>query len=245
MVTAIRKGFTLVELLIVITILVILGIFVILLINPAEILAKSRDSQRISDLATMKGAMQLFLTDPGVNLTTLMTTECLLSTDTPPIPESEDAKRIKINVSLKEQPDTNGTPMTNKYSGVFGDAGDANRKKNDGNGWVPVNLTQVQSGAPLEMYPSDPSADLSAADANSNTDILDGFYYRFGCWSNGGKFEYEFDAGLESSAYGPLASGGGKGGSDGGNANGATKATSRYEAGNNLTILPATTSVDD
>ena len=245
MVTAIRKGFTLVELLIVITILVILGIFVILLINPAEILAKSRDSQRISDLATMKGAMQLFLTDPGVNLTTLMTTECLLSADTPPIPESEDAKRIKINVSLKEQPDTNGTPMTNKYSGSFGDANDSNRKKNDGNGWVPVNLTQVQSGAPLEMYPSDPSADLSAADANPNTDILDGFYYRFGCWSNGGKFEYEFDAGLESSAYGPLASGGGKGGSDGGNANGATKATSRYEVGNNLTILPATTSVDD
>ncbi|HLC99885.1 MAG TPA: type II secretion system protein, partial [Patescibacteria group bacterium] len=58
-----RKGFTLVELLIVITILVVLGIFVILLINPAEILSKSRDSQRISDLATVKGAMQLFLTD--------------------------------------------------------------------------------------------------------------------------------------------------------------------------------------
>src|SRR3989337_4252217 len=131
MVTAIRKGFTLVELLIVITILVILGIFVILLINPAEILAKSRDSQRISDLATMKGAMQLFLTDPGVNLTTLMTAECL-SGGSPTIPETDTGNRVKINVSLKEQPDTNGTPMTNQYSGSFGDANDSNSKKNDG-----------------------------------------------------------------------------------------------------------------
>jgi len=248
MVTAIRKGFTLVELLIVITILVILGIFVVLLINPAEILAKSRDSQRISDLATMKGAMQLFLTDPGVNLTTLMTNECLSSAATPPIPETDTGNRVKINVSLKEQPDTNGTPMTNKYVGAFGDTNDTARKKNDGSGWVPVNLTQVQSGAPLEMYPADPSADLSAEDTNANTDIAKGFYYRFGCWSNGGKFEYEFDAGLESAAYGPLASGGGKGGSDGGNANATASPTTgnnRYEVGNNLTILPATASLDD
>src|SRR3989344_4327362 len=57
------KGFTLIELIIVITILVILGIVVVMLIDPAEILAQSRDSQRISDLATIKGAVQLVLSN--------------------------------------------------------------------------------------------------------------------------------------------------------------------------------------
>ena len=61
MLKSIQKGFTLIELIIVITILVLLGVVVIVLIDPAEILAQSRDSQRISDLASLKGATQLVL----------------------------------------------------------------------------------------------------------------------------------------------------------------------------------------
>ena len=61
MLKSIQKGFTLIELIIVITILVLLGVVVIVLIDPAEILAQFRDSQCISDLASMKGATQLVL----------------------------------------------------------------------------------------------------------------------------------------------------------------------------------------
>ncbi|MBI1755394.1 prepilin-type N-terminal cleavage/methylation domain-containing protein, partial [Candidatus Azambacteria bacterium] len=56
-----RRGFTLLELLIVITILAILTLVVILFINPVEILKKSRDVQRMSDLRTMKTAIALYL----------------------------------------------------------------------------------------------------------------------------------------------------------------------------------------
>lgn len=56
-------GFTLLELLIVIGILAILSTTMIMVINPAEMLRRARDSQRISDLNTLKSAIALYLTD--------------------------------------------------------------------------------------------------------------------------------------------------------------------------------------
>ena len=57
-----EKGFTLLELLIVVGIIAILSVALILVLNPAETLKKSRDAQRISDLATMKTALGLYVT---------------------------------------------------------------------------------------------------------------------------------------------------------------------------------------
>lgn len=58
-----RGGFTLIELLIVIAIIAILAIIVIVAINPAQMLAKSRDSQRLSDTTSIATAVNLYLAD--------------------------------------------------------------------------------------------------------------------------------------------------------------------------------------
>ena len=58
-----KKGFTLLELLIVIGILAILSTTVVLVINPAQLLKKARDSQRISDLSTLKTAIAYYITE--------------------------------------------------------------------------------------------------------------------------------------------------------------------------------------
>ena len=58
-----KKGFTLLELLIVIGILSILSTTVVLVINPAQLLKKARDSRRISDLNTMKTAIAYYITE--------------------------------------------------------------------------------------------------------------------------------------------------------------------------------------
>jgi len=58
-----QKGFTLVELLIVIAILAILSVALVLTLNPAELLKQSRDTRRISDLGTLNSAISLFLAD--------------------------------------------------------------------------------------------------------------------------------------------------------------------------------------
>ena len=56
-----KKGFTLIELIIVIGILAILATVVVLVLNPAQLLAQARDSQRMSDLSSVKNAIALYL----------------------------------------------------------------------------------------------------------------------------------------------------------------------------------------
>lgn len=64
-----KRGFTLIELLIVIGILAILATAVILVLNPAQLLAQARDSQRISDLGSVKSAIGLYLATATSTLT--------------------------------------------------------------------------------------------------------------------------------------------------------------------------------
>ena len=56
-----KKGFTLVELLIVIGILAVLSTATVLILNPAEILKETRDSQRLNDMASISSAISLYL----------------------------------------------------------------------------------------------------------------------------------------------------------------------------------------
>ena len=64
-----NKGFTLIELLVVVAIIAILALVVLLALNPVEMARKSRDSRRLSDVATIRKAIDLALAD-GETLTT-------------------------------------------------------------------------------------------------------------------------------------------------------------------------------
>jgi len=82
-----KKGFTLIELVIVISILAILATVVVLVLNPAELLAQARDSQRMSDLSSIKSAIALYLataTSPTVETgPTCTATGCGASPNSP------------------------------------------------------------------------------------------------------------------------------------------------------------------
>lgn len=56
-------GFTLIELLVVIAIIGILAAVVVIVINPAELMKKGRDSNRKSDLATLVRGIDLYMAD--------------------------------------------------------------------------------------------------------------------------------------------------------------------------------------
>src|SRR5437868_6520397 len=58
-----RASFTLVELLIVIGIVAVLSVVVIVVLNPAELLKQSRDSNRLSDLQTLHTSLSIFQAD--------------------------------------------------------------------------------------------------------------------------------------------------------------------------------------
>lgn len=61
------KGFTLVELLVVIAIIAILATVVILIINPLELMRRSRDSTRLKDLDNLQQAINVSLQEGSMS----------------------------------------------------------------------------------------------------------------------------------------------------------------------------------
>ncbi len=138
-----KKGFTLIELLVVIAIIAILAVVVVLTLNPAQLLAQARDSNRVSDFATLKSGIALYQADVsstsmgsssviyaaygGANLPA---TSTFTSTSTPQGwgYNSTDATSVATNTSVS----VNGT------------------------GWLPIDFNAISSGAPFGSLPVDP-----------------------------------------------------------------------------------------
>lgn len=167
-----NKGFTLVELMIVIAILAILAAIVIFALNPAELFKRARDSQRMSDLRVLSSAISYYLADsPTPILDGDTNTKCvggagsvtIFSTATVPtaIPSS-------VNTF---------TAWTNTTSRDVGGAG-----------WVKINFNSTGS-APIGQLPFDPS--------NSGSGVL-GTMYTFACTTS---LNYEINTRLESTSY--------------------------------------------
>ena len=183
-----RKGFTLIELLVVIAIIAVLSVVVILTLNPAELLRQARDSNRISDLATMKSAISLFEAD--------VTT----------------SSQVAIGVygtlyTASAQATTTTSTYVGAAAGNWGflalSVATLNKSSSraiDGTGWIPVNFAAISSGSPIGNEPVDP--------ANDNVD-----YYVYSPSST----VFKFGAKVESSKYGSPTSGSNVTANDGGN----------------------------
>ncbi len=205
-----KKGFTLIELLIVIGILAILATTVVLVLNPAQILAESRDTQRISDMDTVKNALSLLLVST--------TTTDLLATPTSCYTHMMSLAALPTNGcggggAGATTPRFASTTVVLPGSGVIA----TTTRVVTGNGtnfagWIPVNFTQVSGGSPVSVLPVDPT----------NTGD---FYYAF---RNNSQNQYELDANLESNKYASSTSN--KESSDGGDR------PNIYEVGTNLAL---------
>lgn len=131
-----KKGFTLIELLVVMGILGILMAVTILVINPAEYLARSRDTQRINDLGAINSALGIFTANGG---TVSGTTDCRLSA----IAAVSTTATITCNGSH-----TTATLGTNAAARAV-----------DGTGWVNVAFNSAAyfpGGSPFAALPIDP-----------------------------------------------------------------------------------------
>lgn len=156
-----KKGFTLIELLIVIAIVAILSAVVVLTLNPAELLRQARDSNRISDMSTIKSALSLYLADAA----------------TPVLAEAPAATRCFVSTGATVTANCGG-----RHGGSTGSTSTTPLAV-DGTGWVGnslaagvgPNLTLISSGAPLSAWPTDPIANSPtyfysyAADTTANT----------------------------------------------------------------------------
>jgi prepilin-type N-terminal cleavage/methylation domain-containing protein len=166
-----NRAFTLLELLIVIGVLAILTAVVILVLNPTEMLQKSRDSRRLSELADLNRALQIASVQGIFNF----------------------GSQYTVYISI---PDPNANP-TSTCSGLglptlplgppvwsYQCSSPTNYRKVNSTGWVPVNFSSISIGSPLATLPVDPI----------NT-VAGGLYYTYtrGSWV--------LTAPLESPAY--------------------------------------------
>jgi prepilin-type N-terminal cleavage/methylation domain-containing protein len=131
------KGFTLIELLVVIGILGTLATAVVLVLNPAQLLAQARDSTRLSDLASLNQTLSLFQTD---QYNRSLGTSSVVYVSVP------DSSPTCLNLGLPTLPG----------GWSYGCAPASTLQKVDGTGWIPVPLNLISSGSPLSKLPIDP-----------------------------------------------------------------------------------------
>ena len=129
-----KKGFTLLELLIVIGILAILSTTLLLVINPAEMLRKARYSQRISDLNNLKSAISLYLTDVS----------------SPNIGNSTTVYTHFTSGAAVSTCESTHTTVSSSTSQVI-----------TGTGWIPINFASISGGSPISAEPIDPISSAS------------------------------------------------------------------------------------
>ena len=220
-----EAGFTLLELLIVVSIIAILSVALVLVLDPAETLRKSRDAQRMSDMSTIKTAIGLYTTStttPYLGSNTANT----LCKPTPAtawgsagaykiwysIPSSSAITDIALDASSL------ATPAAQSSATAY--------TLTDSTGWIPVNFDSLIGGSPISNLPIDPINAIGSLD--SGTAISSStLAYRYACSVT--PLAFEVDAVLESNTY--TTGNDNKLTKDGGNS------TVYYEVGTNLRIL--------
>ena len=224
-----KEGFTLLELLIVITIIAILSVALVFILNPAETLQKSRDTQRMADLSTLKTALGIYLTStssPQLDGTSgTANDKCVGGSGTATIFLSADTTSAG---SVTDASYPTGYAAFAQPSTV------AAASSVNGTGWLPVKLTSIVGGSPISSMPVDPvnkvgittSGDVSALSSVTNGALM----YRYACKKS--PLGFEVDARLESSAYGV-------GGSDDRASKDGGDNSKLFEVGTDLTILPS------
>lgn len=201
------RGFTLVEILAVVAVLAVLAIAAVVVFNPVESLAQSRDSTRIADMGTMQVAMELYLSDRIGNYDDDVAydgaTKCVL-----PYHSVVANKRYGYyaaptggDATISEETFAKGVQgaAVDETSGSCRETSSSNNRAINGNGWLPVELSAISTGAPFASLPIDPI---------NNGDYV----YRAnlgGCGVSGCAIQevtatalyYEIDAKMESGKY--------------------------------------------
>ncbi len=132
-----RSSFTLIELLVVIGILSILSVTITLILNPGDLIRQSRDTNRLTDLASISKAINLFMV---TNAGSFIGTSTVVYVSIP------DTTSTCANLGLPT------LPAGYTYSCVS----TSTLALIDGTGWIPVNLNLITYGSVISKLPIDP-----------------------------------------------------------------------------------------
>lgn len=178
------RGFTLIELLIVIAILAILATVVLLVINPVQMFAQARDSQRIYDLNTLSNATALYLTTVS-------------SPDLDGTAGFACGTNYGASVSGAAEYFVGSGSIYSAFTTVV-----------TGLGWVPVVYTSITGGSPISALPVDPTNTVASTYSYTYACDNTNKWFEFDAimesvrYANGGSDDIESaDGGDQASVY--------------------------------------------
>lgn len=145
-----RRGFTLLEMVIVLAIVGVLGTVVVIALDPVELFRKARDSKRVSELKTLSGSLDFFMNDVNVPLGVDKTVYISVGD-----PGAGTMAGDRSNcASLGLPPLAQGWTYSCVHPNFF--------RRTDGNGWLPINLQTLSTKAPFASLPVDPVNDITS-----------------------------------------------------------------------------------
>src|SRR3989344_5236105 len=194
-----KSSFTLIELLVVVSIISILSVFVIITLNPSELLKQSRDSERVSDLSTINSALSLYTVDnPDISIGTASTTYISIPDNTATSTQGTQCQGL----SLPALPSgwTYHCPASSTY------------RNTDGTGWIPVNFNSISYGNPLGSLPVDPINTSSTGNYYTYTpggswevtSLLESAKYALNMANDGGRDTIRYETGSSLALVPPL-----------------------------------------
>lgn len=142
-------GFTLIELLMTVAVIATLATAAVLLINPAEQFRRARDSQRISDLATLQIILASYINSSGMSG---VGNSSVLYVSLPDPAATTPAGTACETMGLPP------LPVGWTYRCAHPDY----YRKADGTGWLPVDFAQLAAALSLGALPVDPINTVSS-----------------------------------------------------------------------------------
>jgi prepilin-type N-terminal cleavage/methylation domain-containing protein len=199
-------GFTLIEILIVISMILILFSVTAQIFKPTAYLRKTRDIKRLADLQALDVALKTYLT-------------ATTSPDLGPANKGVDeaSPTIFISVPFDKEDVRSQTIVWNAKTYYLSQASSSEYFKNNGQGWLPVNLS-VLPYPPLFAYPADPINSYNKK-----------FFYSY--VFKKASSTYEINANLEYENYK-------QGGIEDKTSNDAGDNLNIFEIGNDKTLMP-------
>jgi prepilin-type N-terminal cleavage/methylation domain-containing protein len=199
-------GFTLIEILIVISMILILFSVTAQIFKPTAYLKKTRDIKRLADLQALDVALKTYLT-------------ATTSPDLGPANKGVDeaSPTIFISVPFDKEDVRSQTIVWNAKTYYLSQASSSEYFKNNGQGWLPVNLS-VLPYPPLFAYPADPINSYNKK-----------FFYSY--VFKKASSTYEINANLEYENYK-------QGGIEDKTSNDAGDNLNIFEIGNDKTLMP-------
>jgi prepilin-type N-terminal cleavage/methylation domain-containing protein len=174
-----KGGFTLIELIVTVAIIAVLVAVLVVALNPAEQLARTRDAKRVADLDAMKTGLNLYLAQATgtINLdgNSSANSTCLSGGGTPTWYVNSTAITTSTGTGFSSLVTSTGQLVATSATPLAAST------------WMPALVGATPGGSPLPGLPLDPKGGTNAT-----------YYYAYACRFNK---TYEFTARLESTYF--------------------------------------------